>query len=221
MFSEDLDLAASIISRAGPQSPADAVLRTELKAHRNIPPESSRAISLAVFAYYRWWKWLEGLPISRQVVRATELQQRFSLQPSGFDDDELASRAVPSWVAEAVAVSPAWLRALQSEPKLWLRARPGQRSALINKLGHARPYRLGEGSQLPDAVEYAGQNDLFRTPEFHGGKFEIQDIGSQIVSMLCDPKPGETWWDACCGEGGKTLHFSDLMQNKGLIWASD
>ena len=35
------------------------------------------------------------------------------------------------------------------------------------------------------------------------------------------PHPGETWWDACAGEGGKTLHLSDLMQNKGLIWASD
>jgi 16S rRNA (cytosine967-C5)-methyltransferase len=29
------------------------------------------------------------------------------------------------------------------------------------------------------------------------------------------------WWDACAGEGGKLLHLSDLMQNKGLIWASD
>jgi len=41
------------------------------------------------------------------------------------------------------------------------------------------------------------------------------------VGLLCHPQPGETWWDACAGEGGKLLHLCDLMQNKGLVWASD
>ncbi len=41
------------------------------------------------------------------------------------------------------------------------------------------------------------------------------------MGILCEPAAGETWWDACAGEGGKTLHLSDLMENKGLIWASD
>jgi 16S rRNA (cytosine967-C5)-methyltransferase len=62
---------------------------------------------------------------------------------------------------------------------------------------------------------------LFRTEAFHQGRFEIQDICSQAVGLVCQPKPGETWWDACAGEGGKTLHLSDLMLNKGLIWATD
>jgi 16S rRNA (cytosine967-C5)-methyltransferase len=39
--------------------------------------------------------------------------------------------------------------------------------------------------------------------------------------LVCNPRPGSTWWDACAGEGGKTLHLSDLMRNQGLIWASD
>jgi 16S rRNA (cytosine967-C5)-methyltransferase len=76
-------------------------------------------------------------------------------------------------------------------------------------------------SAVPDAVEYRGEQDLFRTAEFQAGEFEIQDVASQIVSLLCAPKPGETWWDACAGDGGKTLHLSELMENKGLIWASD
>jgi len=62
---------------------------------------------------------------------------------------------------------------------------------------------------------------LFRTPEFHAGEFEMQDLGSQAVGWACAAQPGETWWDACAGEGGKLLHLSVLMQNKGLIWASD
>ena len=44
-------------------------------------------------------------------------------------------------------------------------------------------------------------------------------VDSQSSSIL--PWPIDSWWDACAGEGGKTLHLSALMQNKGLIWVSD
>jgi 16S rRNA (cytosine967-C5)-methyltransferase len=87
----------------------------------------------------------------------------------------------------------------------------------VEKLGAAKL----EKELLPDAVQYKGEEDLFRRPEFHAGELEIQDIASQAVGWLCAPQPGETWWDACAGEGGKTMQLSDLMQNKGLIWASD
>jgi 16S rRNA (cytosine967-C5)-methyltransferase len=63
--------------------------------------------------------------------------------------------------------------------------------------------------------------DLFLTPAFHRGAFEIQDLASQLVGHACAPKPGETWWDACAGEGGKLLHLADLMGNKGVTWATD
>ena len=67
-----LNISAAIVSQVGPQNPADAVLRAELKSHRKLSPGSSRAISRAVFAYYRWWKWLGGPPIPQQLIRAIE-----------------------------------------------------------------------------------------------------------------------------------------------------
>src|SRR5206468_4149301 len=72
-----------------------------------------------------------------------------------------------------------------------------------------------------DALEYRGQSDLFRSKEFHAGEFELQDLSSQAVSLICAPEPGQTWWDACAGEGGKTLHLCGLMHNKGVVWATD
>jgi len=124
---------------------------------------------------------------------------------------------VPDWLRPEMDLPPAWLRAIQGETKLWLRAKPGQGMALVEKLGAAKL----EKALLPDAVHYKGEEDLFKRDEFHAGEFEIQDIASQAVGWLCAPQPGETWWDACAGEGGKTLHLSALMQNKGLIWSSD
>ena len=41
------------------------------------------------------------------------------------------------------------------------------------------------------------------------------------MSLFAAPKPGMTVIDACAGAGGKTLHISNIMQNKGSIIALD
>ena len=214
-----LSLAEKIIRTANREHPADGVLRVELKGQTGLWPEERARVSRAVFAYYRWRGWLnEGKPIREQVECALELADRYASEPGSFADVELIARAVPDWLSTVMKVTASWVRALQSEPRLWLRARRGQGRALAAKLGDCRMF--GEGF-LADALEYRGRSDLFRTREFHAGEFEVQDLSSQAVGLICAPRPGETWWDACAGEGGKMLHFSDLMANKGLIWASD
>ncbi len=211
------EIAAAVIGKSDREHPADAVLRLELKRAGGISREQGRDISRAVFAYYRWLGWLkEGTPVEKRILRTLELDGAFQTIPGAIPDAEFR-RAIPDWAAEQIDVSAEWLRALQREPKLWLRAKVGQGNELANKLGSTRGGEHG----LPDAILYKGTEDLFRTEEFHAGEFELQDISSQAVSILCGPQPGETWWDACAGEGGKTLHLGDLMRGKGLIWASD
>ena len=207
-----------VINSSNKLSPADRVLAQVLKGERALSPEQRRQLTQTVFGYYRWLGWLR--PDGRraeQIQKALGLAEKFAHHPETFTDAELSEKAVPSWLSEEVVISPAWVRALQTPPKLWLRARPGQGRELAKKLGDCRiPLR-----HLEEAVEYLGTEDLFRTPEFHAGVFELQDLSSQVVGLVCAPKPGESWWDACAGEGGKMLHLSDLMANRGLIWASD
>lgn len=211
------EIAAAVIGKSNREHPADAVLRLELKRATGISREQGRAISRAVFAYYRWLGWLEeGAPMEERISHALKLDDEFRRNPIALADAELR-RAVPAWISEQLEVSAEWLRALQQEPKLWLRSKMGQGRELALKLGSTRGGEHG----LPDAMQYGGTADLFRTAEFHAGEFELQDLSSQITGILCDPQPGETWWDACAGEGGKTLHLGDLMHGKGLIWASD
>jgi 16S rRNA (cytosine967-C5)-methyltransferase len=50
---------------------------------------------------------------------------------------------------------------------------------------------------------------------------EIQDAGSQLISPLVDPQPGERIIDACSGAGGKALHLAALMRNQGTVYAMD
>jgi 16S rRNA (cytosine967-C5)-methyltransferase len=211
-----LRLAAQIIEESSREHPADATMRETFKRLRVLNADETRQISDAVFTYFRWRGWLQNeWGLSADIEQALELSERFQENSLSFPVEELRAKAVPEWTAAEVPAEDKWFKALQREPWLWLRAKRGQGDALIQKLQDAR------AGDLPDSVRYLGKEDLFRTPEFHAGEMELQDISSQAVGFICDPKPGETWWDACSGEGGKLLHLSGLMQNKGLIWASD
>jgi 16S rRNA (cytosine967-C5)-methyltransferase len=184
---------------------------------RHLGPREKRAISRAVFAYHRWLQWLDAkASFQKQVEQAAALQERFNGDEKSVKAETLAARAVPAWVRDEMELPPEYLRQLQREPSLWLRARPGTAVKLARELASAEPT-----DRAPDALRYTGTQDLFVTPAFHAGAFEIQDLASQLVGLACMPRPGETWWDACAGEGGKLLHLADLMGNKGIIWATD
>jgi 16S rRNA (cytosine967-C5)-methyltransferase len=211
------DIAVEVVRTAGRDKPADAALREVLREMRDLPPFDAAEVSRNVFDYYRWHSWTREERGADAAMRlARRLADRFRNDPKSFTAAELRSKVVPAWTLDALDVSEAWLRSLQSESTLWLRAKRGMGETLMRHLPGLQPSEI-----FSDAFTFSGETDLFKTPEFHAGEFEIQDIASQAVGWLCEPKPGETWWDVCAGEGGKLMHLSDLMQNKGLIWASD
>ena len=244
-----LNHAASILAKLAPGDRADTALRGYFEAHRYLQPSARRAVSHAIFVYFRWISWLDPkASAQKRLEQADDLQKRFDTDPKSAKPETLAIRAVPAWVWEEVALpdaetKAAYLRQLQRDPALWLRARPGQAKALVKSLaaGELAPtfsiqdseFRVQgpNSTQNPelqtlnliatDGVRFTGVQDLFKTEQFKTGEFEIQDLASQLVGIACAPKPGETWWDTCAGEGGKTLHLCDLMQNKGVVWASD
>lgn len=212
-----LNHIARVLASVTPQLPADAALRKYFYGHAYLAPHLRRNVSRGVFIYYRWLRWLNTKDsFQTQAAQALQLDARFKKDPNSIKPEALAARAVPAWLGSEIDLTPDYLRQLQREPALWLRARPGKAHHLAKTLGHAQTT-----PHAPDAVHYTGEKDLFRTAQFHEGEFEIQDLASQLVALAAAPLAGQTWWDACAGEGGKTLHLADLMQNKGLIWATD
>jgi len=69
--------------------------------------------------------------------------------------------------------------------------------------------RLSEGT----AVE--------ETAAWKAGLVEIQDEGSQLLSLACAATPGLTVVDLCAGAGGKTLALAAEMADRGRIAAAD
>ena len=63
--------------------------------------------------------------------------------------------------------------------------------------------------------------NVFQLDIFRKGFFEVQDEGSQLLSLLVDPKPTSKVVDACAGGGGKSLALAALMKNRGAIFALD
>ena len=75
--------------------------------------------------------------------------------------------------------------------------------------------------KYPDALILKERANVFMTPLFKEGYFEVQDASSQKVVPLLDVKPGMRVVDTCAGAGGKTLHIAAKMENKGQIIAMD
>ena len=97
------------------------------------------------------------------------------------------------------------------------------RDALMAELSHAGPEA---GALSPDALRFQPGPDgrgpsLQAEPGFFAGAFEIQDEGSQLVTLLAGARPGQIVIDLCAGAGGKTLALAALMANQGRLFATD
>jgi 16S rRNA (cytosine967-C5)-methyltransferase len=76
-------------------------------------------------------------------------------------------------------------------------------------------------SGCKDALILKQRQNLFITPEFKEGLFEVQDASSQLVAEFLQIEPGMRIIDACAGAGGKTLHIASITANKGRIVSLD
>ena len=212
-----LNHAAQVLATISSDQRADTALRFYFEHHRYLRPLMKRAVSHTVFIYFRWLSWLDSKASpQKRLEHAVLLHERFTADLKSVKPEALAALAVPAWLKDEMELPADYLRQLQRDPALWLRARPAQGAKLAAALRDCE-----HSGRAPDALRYTGTQDLFHTEQFQGGEFEIQDLASQLVGHACAPQPGETWWDACAGEGGKTLHLADLMGNKGVVWASD
>jgi len=53
------------------------------------------------------------------------------------------------------------------------------------------------------------------------GFYYIQNESSQLISRILNPEKGQKIYDVCSAPGGKTTHIAQLMNNEGLIIATD
>jgi len=99
-----------------------------------------------------------------------------------------------------------------------LKVSSGQLIEALNKEAE----QLKPTPYAPDGITFISPTTSI--PElrtFKAGWFQVQDEAAQLVSLLLDPRPGDTVLDACAGLGGKTGHIAQLMHNEGALVAMD
>ncbi len=77
------------------------------------------------------------------------------------------------------------------------------------------------GSHSDHAIICSKRFNLQETSFLKQGHVEVQDEGSQLMSLFCNVTEPMKVLDFCAGGGGKTLHLADLMNHKGQIFAHD
>ncbi len=82
-------------------------------------------------------------------------------------------------------------------------------------------YSVMKSRFAPHGLYISGKGELFQTPQFAAGLFEVQEESSQLFAEWCGVREGMLVVDACAGAGGKSLAFSAHMQDRGRIVCGD
>jgi 16S rRNA (cytosine967-C5)-methyltransferase len=135
---------------------------------------------------------------------------------------------LPDWLAERLLAqfgeeeTLMLADALNQPATLDLRVNPhkASREQVMERLAN-EGYPVEPTHYSPLGMRRTDRAPLFTLASFKAGWFEVQDEGSQLISMLVAPQKREQVIDFCAGAGGKTLHLSALMGNSGAVFAFD
>lgn len=151
---------------------------------------------------------------------------------SAFADAPDHVRAdVPEWLAPSLErnFGSGWVaegQGMTARPPLDMRANTlkSSRDRAAKSLSRFIPQPCAiapDGLRIPSGPNDARTANVQADEGYQKGWFEVQDEGSQIVSLLAGAKAGEQVLDLCAGSGGKTLALAAAMGNSGQIFAYD
>ncbi|MGI6710645.1 MAG: 16S rRNA (cytosine(967)-C(5))-methyltransferase RsmB [Bacilli bacterium] len=89
----------------------------------------------------------------------------------------------------------------------------------VEKFLIGRNYELEKSKLVKNG--YIVDGVLLKSELFEDGSITFQDISSQLVAEVVNPKGLDLVVDLCSAPGGKTSHMSAIMDNKGKIIACD
>ena len=227
------------------RQPADNTVNVYFRTRRYIGGGDRREISALVWFVLRRYGRLRRSfgkdPTGREAVaaalryRGTAIDLLFEgdkYSPAPLTAEERAALArLPDNLPDAVAECPDWLRGRIDDADIRAMVDEAPLDLRVNTLKSTREdvLKLLEQSGIkaektpysPVGVRVRERVNVTALPVYTDGLVEIQDEGSQIVSLLTRAEAGQIAIDWCAGGGGKTLALSAMMNAKGTLYAAD
>lgn len=220
-------------------TPGERVLDRFLRAHKDFTPEQRAVSAESLFGVGLWRRRLRahlpsGTPLQLLAVLAQELGAHPVTALLGLDPlpslaptptDWRDRHSIPDWIAEHLTRvfgpdAEAFAAALNVPGPVCLRARD-DRTELARRLA-AHGLETTPGTHAPNALLVTTPRpNLYGLPPDFLGTFEVQDEGSQLLSLLVGAQPGEDVLELCAGAGGKSLHLASLVGPQGRVHACD
>lgn len=203
--------------------------------------------SLSVEQRARW-------PVASQMAKALwalKTPEFIEIQKTQALEQDFPSELLSVWTKEwGAETTEHFIQSLTRVPPLTLRVNHSfTREQVIKELGQVtdNPWQVSPYSPL--GVKLPRYASVLKHPLFEKGAYEIQDEGSQWISLFTlysnlqdipltsqpgeiDKTMGDSKWlsqkfppltviDACAGAGGKTLALSDILKGYGRVYAYD
>jgi len=218
---EILDEVIASARNDGP--PADVIVTRYFKQRRYAGSGDRRAVRELVFLAIRHSA--HRPETGRTALLGLAQDDRATLDlfgqprgPEALAPNELAAQPgiVPEWLRSELSplISEAEWPALLDRAPLDLR---------VNAARTSRDELLGEfpGAEKtpvsPWGLRLPPDSRVDDHPSFRGGLVEVQDEGSQLIALACEPKDGEAILDLCAGAGGKALALAAAAPGSRII----
>ena len=203
--------------------PADTIVTRYFKQRRYAGSKDRRAVRELVFRAIRRTAHRPGSGRSAVVGLAEDepgLHELFG-QPRGPEplregEGGSPSSAVPDWIVPELSPlvgKNEWPALLERAPlDLRVNAARTTRDDVLPEFPDAQPTRLS-----PWGIRLPADSRVDDHPAFAGGLVEIQDEGSQLIALACEPADGQRILDLCAGAGGKSLALAAAAPQAHLL----
>jgi 16S rRNA (cytosine967-C5)-methyltransferase len=216
-------LDAVIASARDDGPPADSIVTRYFKHRRYAGSKDRRAVRELVFRAIRR---AADRPASGRAVMVGLAEEESGFrdlfgQPRGPEplrDGEAGAEAsfVPGWLASELSplVAPKEWPVLLDRAPLDLRVNVARatRQELLKLFPEAAPTPIS-----PWGIRLPADSRVDDHPAFTSGLVDIQDEGSQLIALACEPKSGERIVDLCAGAGGKALALAAAAPDAAIL----